>query len=356
MSMDESYGLASGSGCRLPKGILVGHCDDQAGGSGCTVLLAPDGCTGAVAVRGGAPATRETDLLDPANTVEGLHAVVLSGGSAFGLDAASGVMRWLSEQGFGLEFGGQQIPIVAGACLFDLPLGNPQVRPDAEWGYTASANASHRLRTGNVGAGTGASVGKLLGMEQAMKCGLGAASLQLGEMVVSAVTVVNAVGNVYANSRSTMLAGVRDPKRPRSILDPYQALFGQVVETTSKPSPRLPSLGNTSPIGRLTDPAASAGMPGTNTTISCVLTNASMSKAEATRVAGMAHDGYARAIDPVHTANDGDVVFVMATGQMAASHDLIGILAARTVEAAIINAAIDAEGAYGLPAHRDLVG
>lgn len=340
--MIETFNLASGDKARLPQGFLFGTYEEAAAGTGCTAIILPEGATGAVAVRGGAPATRETDLLDPINMVEVLHSVVLSGGSAFGLDSASGVMRWLEEQQIGLKFAGQCIPIVSAACIFDLPVGDPTVRPDADWGYRAAANARHRISTGNVGAGTGATVGKMLGAEFAMKAGQGAASLSVGELVITAVAVANAIGNIYSGQRSRMVAGVRDPERPLSILDPYQALFTQAMaEMPEKESPLL------------TEGEAAAARA--NTTISCLMTNAQLNKAQATRVASMAHDGYARSIEPVHTANDGDTVFVMASNQIQANPDLVGILAARVMEAAIINAALDAEGAYGLPASRDLL-
>ncbi|MCL2339736.1 MAG: P1 family peptidase [Actinomycetia bacterium] len=351
--MIETFHLASGEEARLPSGFLFGNYQEAAAGTGCTVLICPPGATGAVAVRGGAPATRETDLLDPVNTVEVLHAVLLSGGSAFGLDAAAGVMRWLEEQGIGLSFAGSCIPIVSAACIFDLPVGEAGSRPNAEWGYRAARSAGHRLHTGNIGAGTGATVGKLLGPDWAMKAGLGACSLGVGELVISAVAVVNALGNIDSGQRNRMVAGTRDPERPLSILDPYQALFTQIqAEAPERENPLLPAdTDNADPARQAQQAAASRA----NTTICCVLTNARLNKAQATRVASMAHDGYARSIEPVHTSNDGDTLFVMASGELAASPDLIGILAARAVEGAIINAALDAEGAYGLPASRDLL-
>ncbi|MCL2136600.1 MAG: P1 family peptidase [Coriobacteriia bacterium] len=347
--MNETFNLASGVDARMPNGFRIGNYEDTDAGTGCTVLIYPDGATGAVAVRGGAPATRETDLLDPINMVQVLHAVVLSGGSAFGLAASTGVMSWLEENSIGLKFGGQCIPIVTGACIFDLGLGDPDIRPDADWGYKACENASARVLTGNIGGGTGASVGKMLGPNLAMKAGLGAASIGINDLVVTAIAVVNAAGDVFSGSRSRMVAGARDPERPLSILDPYQALFAQIQAASDRESPRLTE-------GEERAAVNSEGADSrANTTISCVLTNAQMSKAQATRVASMAHDGYARAIEPVHTASDGDTVFVMASNEVQTNPDMVGILAAWVMEAAIVNAAIDAEGAYGLPANRDLL-
>ncbi|MCL2882914.1 MAG: P1 family peptidase [Coriobacteriia bacterium] len=376
--MSELLGLQSGSAARLPNGVLIGHHEDLEGGSGCTVLIYPEGATGAVSVRGSAPATRETDLLDPVNTVDVIHAVVLSGGSAFGLDSASGVMSYLREEGIGLAFAGQCVPIVSAACIFDLLIGKP-VCPNAAWGEAAAASAGHRISTGNVGAGTGASVGKLLGIDWATKSGLGAASVQIGDLVIAVIAVVNALGSVSSGPRSRLLAGVRDPLRPLSLLDPYQVLLGQASEaekglsgllTNGEQEPGAQAAAGQGPDGQAAagqgpDGQAAAGQePGQtakggparqNTTISCIVTNAVLNKPEATRVANMAHDGYARAIEPVHTANDGDAVFALATNKVQVPSDIVGILAARITEAAIINAVVDAEPAFGLPASRDLL-
>ena len=361
--MDEAFNLATGTETRLPDGFLFGSYEEAEAGTGCSVIIYPEGAAGGVAVRGGAPATRETDLLDPVNMVQVIHAVVLSGGSAFGLDASSGVMRWLEANGIGLKFGGHCIPIVSGACIFDLNLGTPGVRPDAEWGYKACTNAGTGIATGNLGAGTGASVGKMLGPDLAMKAGLGAASIAIGELVVCAFVAVNAAGNIFSGSRGRMVAGARDPERPLSILDPYQALFAQAqAAAAERENPRLTEGGEVAETA--VSAGSGSGLSGgedlgaasrANTTIGCVLTNASLSKAQATRVASMAHDGFARAIEPVHTSNDGDTIFVMAGGSVQTNPDIVGILAARVMEAAIVNAALDAEGAYGLPANRDLL-
>ncbi|MCL2632406.1 MAG: P1 family peptidase [Coriobacteriia bacterium] len=362
--MDEVFSLASGSETRMPNGFLFGNYEQADAGTGCTVLINPAGATGGVAVRGGAPATRETDLLDPSNMVQVVHAVVLSGGSAFGLDASSGVMRWLEEKGIGLKFAGHCIPIVTGACIFDLTVGEPGIRPDADWGYQACSNADTSISTGNVGAGTGATVGKMLGPNLAMKAGLGAASIAVSDLVVTAFVSVNAAGNVFSGSRGRMVAGARDPERPLSILDPYQALFAQIqAAAAEKDNPLLTEgdsaaqssgAGQAAQAGSETTPEDEQAAARTNTTIGCILTNAQLTKAQATRVASMAHDGFARAIEPVHTSNDGDTIFVMGSNEVQTSPDIVGILAARVMEAAIVNAALDAEGAYGLPANRDL--
>jgi L-aminopeptidase/D-esterase-like protein len=222
------------------------------------------------------------------------------------------------------------VPIVCGASIFDLAVGDGSIRPDASFGYRACEAATADVTVGNVGAGTGASVGKLLGNAFAMKGGFGAASTSLGELVVTALVVVNALGSVYDRGRGRLLAGTRDPQNADTILDPYLAM-------------QMMLQGNTPP------PAAA-----TNTTIGCVLTNGTLTKAQATRVADMAHDGYARAIEPVHTGFDGDTVFVLSTATAETPVDLVGILAAAVMEAAIHNAVYSVPSAYGLPSTQDL--
>ena len=328
--LPESIDLQFGNETVLPKGFSVGHAQDVAAATGCTAIIHENGAVGAVSVRGAAPATIETDLLEPRNTVERINAVLLSGGSAFGLEAASGVMRWLSEHKAGFEVSGSIVPIVCGASIFDLTLGEGEVFPDKDMGYAACESATTRMLTGNVGAGTGASVGKMFGEAFSMKSGLGCASTCFGELVVAALAVVNAVGNVYDRTSGKAIAGVRDPENPSSILDPYQAFL--IMDSVMDKAPTIPE----------------------NTTISCVLTNGTLTKAQATHVADMAHDGYARAIEPVHTGFDGDTVFVLASGMFPCSSDLIGILAARVIEAAIHVAATSAKAAYGLPSAFEL--
>jgi L-aminopeptidase/D-esterase-like protein len=324
--------IKTGSEAIVPEGFLLGHAQDVQAATGCTVIICEQGAIGGVCVRGAAPATRETDLLDPRNTVERANAVVLSGGSAFGLDAAGGVMRWLHERGAGLAVGAAVVPIVCGAGIFDLNLGDREAWPDAAVGYAACEAASTHVQTGNVGAGTGASVGKLLGETLAMKGGFGCASLTVGELVLTAGVVVNALGNVYDRSRGQMLAGVRNPQDQGTILDPVQAFL----------------LASAS--------AATAPVPSANTTIGCVMTNGTLTKAQAAHIADMTHDGYARAIEPVHTGFDGDTVFVLSTATVPASPDALGILATVAMEAAIHDAVRCAQGAYGLPSAGDLSG
>jgi L-aminopeptidase/D-esterase-like protein len=325
--------IEAGSQTILPAGFLVGHAQDKAAGTGCTVIICEQGAIGGVSVRGAAPATRETDLLDPRNTVERVNGVVLSGGSAFGLDAAGGVIRWLSERKAGFCVAEAVVPIVCGACLFDLNVGDGAVRPDAAFGYAACEAADTTLATGNVGAGTGASVGKLLGEQFSMKGGFGAASIRLGELTVAALVVVNALGTVYDRSANTALAGTRDPQKASTILDPSQAVLMMLRAVMSLENPEVSSA---------------------NTTIGCLLTNGILTKAQMTRVADCAHDGYARSIDPAHTGFDGDAVFALTTATTPTSPDLVGILGATAMEAAIHNAVLSATTAYELPSARDL--
>jgi L-aminopeptidase/D-esterase-like protein len=309
-------------------GILVGHHTLDERPTGCTVVIAMEGATGGVDVRGGAPGTRETALLDPVNTVQKLHAVVLAGGSAFGLDAATGTVRWLEENGIGFEVGEIRVPIVAGAILFDLRVGDGRIRPDAECGYRAAESASTAPPAeGNVGAGAGATVGKLAGMGRAMKGGIGTASIRREDgLVVGALIAVNAVGDVIDPSTGRVIAGVRT-EDGRGLAD------ARVLVRESGASPTS-----------------------SNTVIGVVATNASLTKAQATKVAQMAHDGLARAISPAHTPWDGDTIFALSTGRGGVDADVleIGALAAEAVTEAILRAVRAAEGLPDLPSASDL--
>jgi L-aminopeptidase/D-esterase-like protein len=325
--------IQTGSETVVPEGFLLGHTQDTRAATGCTVIICKEGAIAGVAVRGAAPATRETDLLDPRNTVEKINAVLLSGGSAFGLDAAAGIMRWLVERDAGFRVGTATVPIVCGACIFDLGVGDSDVTPSLEDGYAACENATATVTTGNVGVGTGASVGKLLGESFAMKGGFGAASARLGELVVTAFVAVNALGNVFDRDTGQALAGTRNPQAQTTILSPSQA-FSLILKA-----------------GAETETSAH----GKNTTIGCVLTNGILTKAQATRVADMAHDGFARAIEPAHTSFDGDAMFALSTATIPTTPDLLGALGALVTEAAIHDAIRSATTAYGLPSANDLI-
>ena len=309
-------------------GILAAHATNEQGATGCTVIICPTGAVGAVDVRGGAPATRETDLLRPEETVQTLHAVVLSGGSAYGLAASCGAAEALEQAGIGLDVGVGIVPIVSGACLFDLAVGDAQaVRKALAERFVEPTQRTPLLR-GNVGAGTGCSVGKLMGPTRAMKAGLGEHVSQSGTLICGAVTAVNACGDIVDPATRTPLAGCLSEDGTR-LTRTTDALLEDVA---------------TMPLDAKR----------TNTTISCVVTNTKLTKAQATKVAQMAADAYAHAIDPTHTTNDGDTIFVMATGEAEAPVDVVGALAVRTLEQAIVDAAQSATSAYGLRAACDL--
>lgn len=313
-------------------GIHVGHAQDLEAFTGCTVVLCEAGAVGGVDQRGGAPGTRETDLLRPMRLVEKVHAVVLAGGSAFGLDAASGVMKYLEERQIGYETGVARIPIVPAAILFDLALGRADVRPDAQMGYRACLAASVAPPPqGNVGAGAGASVGKILGMAQAVKAGVGMASVPAGgEVIVSALAAVNALGDVVDPASGRIIAGARNPVPGGA---PFADTLAILRETASRKMPLQPPRGNT--------------------IIGVVATNARLTKEQANKVAEMAHDGLARAVRPAHTLYDGDTIFALATGAVEADVNAVGSFAAEAFAQAILQAVLMAEPAGGLPAARN---
>ena len=313
-------------------GIKVGHHTLSERPTGCTVIMVDgDGAAGGVSQRGGAPGTRETDLLDPANLVDKVNAVVLAGGSAFGLDAATGTVKWLEEHNIGWDVRIARVPIVPAAILFDLPVGgNPKIRPTADCGYRAAAAASGApVQEGTIGAGAGATIGKSGGPGRSMKAGIGSYSITLPNgLSVGAIVAVNAVGDIIDPDTGRVVAGVRNP------------------DGTFADARTLLRTGATGPRPRA----------GENTTIGLVATNATLTKAQAHRVALMADDGFARAIYPAHTVGDGDTVFALATGRWNGEADVtqIGALAAEVMARAIVRAATEATGLPNLPAVRDL--
>ena len=324
-------GDATIQGLTAVDGIKVGHHTLTARPTGCTVIVAEKGAVGGVDVRGSAPGTRETDLLDPVNTVQQVHAIVLTGGSAYGLATASGVMKYLEERQIGFPIGGGVVPIVPAAVIFDLGIGDFKVRPDDACGYAAAKSATTSpVEEGNVGAGAGATVGKMAGRGRAMKGGLGSAHIALQDgTVIAALVVVNAVGDVIDPSTGRTVAGVRTADGSglvdvRTILrGPSDARAQQSIE---------------------------------NTTIGVVATNARLTKAQAKKFAQMAHDGMARAIVPAHTSMDGDTIFSLATGthEGNANIDRIGALGAEAMSTAIVRAVRAAKGIPGFPAASDL--
>lgn len=311
-------------------GIRLGHAHNMAAATGCTVLICEAGAVAGVDVRGGAPGTRETDLLKPENYVDKVHALLLGGGSAFGLDAAGGVMRYLEEHGIGFDVGLTKVPIVPAAVLFDLPCGDYRVRPDAAMGYAACQAAGRAaLAHGSVGAGTGATVGKVFGMEHAMKGGFGSYCLKVGELLVGAIVAVNCFGDVINPTDGSIIAGAY-AEEPFRFLNSESGLLATYDQA-----------GN-----------AFSG----NTTIGAVITNAALSKAQATKVASMAHNGYARTMRPAHTLFDGDTIFALSTGQLTADVNAVGLLAARVMEQAVLTAVKEAVSLGGYKTYRDIQG
>lgn len=305
----------------------IGHAQDLEKGTGCTVIICEQGATAGVDVRGGGPATRETDLLNPKNMVQQIHAVTLAGGSAFGLEASCGVMEYLSEHKIGFDMKGITIPIVSGACLFDCSVSDPKAYPSKKMGYQACEDAQKNLpQEGCVGAGTGASVGKFTGFDKAMKSGLGIAAYQVGELKLAAIVAVNACGDVYFENSNQPIAGIYDYQKKCRISTTDWMLENEPV-------------------------IDSCGM---NTTIGCIITNAELSKAQINKVASMAHNGYARTIRPVHTSNDGDTIFAMASQKTKADPDVVGVLASKAMAKAIENACIKATPLYGLTTYSEI--
>ena len=303
------------------KGLKVGHSQSQEGMTGCTVIICEKGATGGVDVRGGAPGTRETDLFKAEKMVDKVHAVVLSGGSAFGLDASSGVMKYLEENDIGFDVGVTKVPIVASAVIFDLNIGDYRIRPDFEMGYNAckNANTEENLQ-GNIGCGMGATVGKILGPQNAMKSGLGSASIKVGDLIVSAMVAVNSFGDIYDFTNNKQLAGVYDYKNNKLL---------NTIDIMKKMNRDL-------------------GFNVKNTTIGLIATNAVLTKAGANKISQMAHNGYARSINPIHTMLDGDTIFTMATNEIEADISLIGTLAAEVMSMAITNGILSAKSYKGL--------
>jgi len=310
------------------KGIRVGHYTDLEAATGCTVVLCEEGAVAGVDVRGAAPGTRDTDLLDPVNAVEKIHAVILSGGSAFGLDAAGGVQHYLEERGIGFEMAGIHVPIVPGAVVFDLDIGSARTRPGIKEGYQACLNATDGpVAEGCVGAGTGAMIGQLMGKERATKSGLGTASIKIhGDVIVAAIFSVNALGDVIDPSTGHVLAGIR-PEDGQG--------FGNTVDLMRQGYTFL-------------------SKPGGNTVIGIVATNALLTKPQANKIAQMAHDGLGRAINPAHTMLDGDTIFSLSLGDRKCDITTVGAMAAEVSQKAIISAVRHATGLDGVPCFNDI--
>ena len=309
--------------------VRIGQTENAEAATGCTVFIAPEGMRAGLDVRGGGPASRESQLLNPLMAAQQIHAIVLAGGSAYGLGAANGVMQYLEEHGIGYDTGYALVPLVAQADIYDLSVGSASVRPDPAMGYEAARNAMEapNYRDGNRGAGCGATVGKAAGMERCMKSGVGSYAIQTGDLKIGAVVVCNALGDIFDWKSGRQIAGMLNKDRSR--------------------------LCSTSEFMKSSYAVAENKFTG-NTTICVVMTNARFDKARLCKIAGMAHDGYARAINPVHTSADGDSIYAVSAGDVKADQDIVGMLAAEVVSEAICRAVMNTEGAYGYPAVRDL--
>lgn len=308
--------------------ISIGQAENEQAATGVTVIISKNGMPAGMAVRGGGPASRETALLDPLAHADRINAIVLAGGSAFGLDASGGVMKYLEEHGIGYDVGITHVPLVCSSCLFDLAVGDCQVRPDAAMGYEACINAeTGNYRDGNHGAGTGATVGKLLGAARCMKSGIGSYAVQVGDLKLGVIAAVNSLGDIYS-SDGKRIAGLLDESRTQ-IIDSCDTLYG----INRRVENRFVS----------------------NTIIGVIITNAFFDKAQLCKIASMGHNGMARAVRPVHTSADGDTLYAVSVGNVQADKDTVGTLAADVTSKAIERAVLSAQSAYGFPAARDII-
>lgn len=311
------------------ESVCIGQTENAAAGTGVTVLIGEKGMRAGLDVRGGGPASRDSELLNPLAAAQVVHAIVLGGGSAFGLGAANGVMEYLEARDIGFDVGVTKVPLVVQSDIFDLTVGDKSVRPDAAMGYEAARCAMEEVnyRDGNYGAGCGATVGKFAGMETCMKTGIGSYALQIGSLQVGAVVVLNALGDIFDWKNGEKIAGLLTEDRSgfRSTEDLMKQSIAKVENKF---------------VG--------------NTTIGVILTNAGLTKTQLCKIAGMAHNGYARSIRPVHTSVDGDSIYAVSTGTVEADQDLVGTLAAEVMSEAIKCAVFSADSAYGFPAAKDL--
>ncbi|MFK4785660.1 P1 family peptidase [Fusobacterium sp. MFO224] len=311
------------------NGIKIGNAQNIKGATGCTVILCENGGTAGVDVRGGAPASRETELLKSENTVDKVHGIILSGGSAYGLDAAAGVMQYLEEKEKGFSVKTGVVPIVCGASLFDLIVGDSKCRPDKKMGYEACLNSEkNEIKEGNIGAGTGASVGKIRGVERAMKGGLGIYAVQLGELKVGAIVAVNALGDIIDIDTNEIIAGLLNEEK-NCLASTEEEIYSQ-YENVSK------------------------NIFNGNTTIGCIVTNAKLTKSQMNKLASISHNGYAKAISPVHTTVDGDTIFTITTDEIEVMPDAVGILATKVMSKAINRAVLNAESSYNLKSAKEM--
>ena len=312
------------------ENVKIGNAENKEAGTGCTVIICEKGAVSGLDVRGGGPASRESELLKPTAASGFINAVLLSGGSAFGLDAAGGVMEYLEEKNIGFDVGITKVPLVAQSCIFDLTVGDMRVRPDKAMAYEACVNSEKNSPAmGNAGAGTGATVGKLGGMATAMKGGLGSYAVQIGELKVGAIVAVNACGDVFDYDTHEIIAGLLTPDL-KSFANTEQVIYHMCEAAMAA--------GNNSLENKEMQ----------NTTIGVVITNGKFTKAQMNKIATMAHNGYARTINPVHTSMDGDSIYAMSVGEVTADMDMVGTLAANVMGHAVCDAVRKAEDAYGV--------
>ena len=319
------------------ENIKIGNAENKEAGTGCTVIICEKGAVTGLDVRGGGPASRESELLKPTAASGFINAILLSGGSAFGLDAAGGVMEYLEEKNVGFDVGITKVPLVAQSCIFDLTVGDMKVRPDKSMAYEACVNAEKNNPTmGNAGAGTGATVGKLGGMATAMKGGLGSYAVQIGELKVGAIVAVNACGDVFDYDTHEIIAGLLTPDL-KSFANTEQVIYHMCEAAMAAGQPNGGS-----------DTENNENKEMQNTTIGVIITNGKFTKAQMNKIATMAHNGYARTINPVHTSMDGDSIYAMSVGEVAADMDMVGTLAANVMGHAVCDAVRKAEDAYGI--------
>lgn len=313
------------------EGFRIGNAQDEKGGTGCTVIISDKGAMAGVSVEGGGPAGRETELLNPKMACQEIYSVLLSGGSAYGLDSAGGVMKYLEERGIGFDVGMGVVPLVPASCLFDLIAGDFKARPDAEMGYAACVDSEKssigEVPRGNAGAGTGCTIGKFMGIERLMKSGMGHYAVQQGDLKIGAIVAVNALGDVFDADTGEQIAGLLDEKK-NGLANTSAAMWSSLQQ----------------------DKNIFAG----NTTIGCVICNAKLNKDQCHKLASMVHDGYARVIKPVHTSADGDSIYFLASGDVEVNQDALGDLAAYVMSKAINDAVRSAESAYGFVSINEL--
>lgn len=322
------------------ENVKIGNAEDKEHATGCTVILCEQGAPAGIDVRGGGPASRETELLNPVAACQAVHAVLLSGGSAFGLDAAGGVMEYLAEKGIGFAVGNVRVPLVVESCIFDLLFVSDQVKPDKAMARKACEAAEKNCPTeGNAGAGCGATVGKVGGPDYCMNSGLGMHAVQLGDLKVGAIVSVNACGDVYDEETNQILAGMLTPDK-KDFADSEKVMYEMYAQMSAAAK---------------ADAAEKNGAGCvTNTTIGCIITNARFDKSQLNKIAAFAQNGYARSIRPVHTMNDGDTIYALSTGDLQSDINIVGTLASRVMAQAVKNAVLHTEGFHGLPCAADI--